>query len=50
LLKVSELLESDDFLLWIDLVLLARQRVMWLISQHNFVEDFRRVVDESDLV
>jgi len=50
LLEVRELFESANFLSVTDGMLLSWQTIVRHISQHNFVEDLRCIVDESDLV
>ena len=50
MLEIGELLKCDNFFLRAHRVLLAWQRVVRLVSQHDFVEYFGCVVDKCDLV
>jgi len=50
LLEVGELLEGDEFLLLRRLRLVAWERAVRPVSQHHFVKDLGRVLDEGNFV
>jgi len=50
LLEVRELLECYDLFFILCCALLARERVVWLVSQHDLEEDLGSVVHESDFI